>query len=123
MKMAANSEVRIPIISVVAKPRIRPVPKMNRIIPVRKVVTLESIMDDNAFLNPSVTANLKFLPNASSSLIRSKISTLASTAIPMDNTIPAMPGMVSTAPSEAMTPSKKNRLTNRAMSAMKPARL
>ncbi len=39
----------------------------------------------------------------------------------MVNTIPAIPGRVSTAPIEASTPNRKNRLVNRAISAAKPA--
>ena len=49
MSRAANSEVRIPMMSVVANPLISPVPNKNRMIPVRNVVTLESRMDDSAF--------------------------------------------------------------------------
>ena len=44
IKSAENKEVRIPMISVVAKPRIGPVPKEYRIIPTISVVTLASII-------------------------------------------------------------------------------
>ena len=44
MKIAQKSEVRIPIIKVVAKPCTGPVPKMKRTIPVINVVTCPSIM-------------------------------------------------------------------------------
>ena len=46
---AVKNEQRIPIIKVVAKPRIGPVPKLNRMIPVRIEVALESIMAEKAF--------------------------------------------------------------------------
>ena len=45
MKIAANKEVKIPITRVVAKPFIGPVPKVYKIIPVNKVVTLASIIE------------------------------------------------------------------------------
>ena len=47
--MAENNEVKIPINSVVAKPKIKPEPKINNTAPVIKVVTFESIIDDIAF--------------------------------------------------------------------------
>src|SRR5690554_7765446 len=50
MKMAEKKEVAIPIIRVVAKPLMGPVPKRKRIKPVRKVVTLASMMAEKAFL-------------------------------------------------------------------------
>ena len=45
MKIAQNNEVRIPIIKVVANPLIGPEPKIYRIIPVKRVVTLASIIE------------------------------------------------------------------------------
>ena len=42
MNTAVKNEIKIPIISVVAKPRIGPVPKLNRMIPVMIDVKLES---------------------------------------------------------------------------------
>ena len=59
----------------------------------------------------------------SSSLILSKISTLASTAIPMVKTIPAIPGSVNAAPNEARAPIKKKRLAINARLDTKPAPL
>ena len=50
------------------------------------------------------------LPARNSSLVRSKISTLASTAIAKDNTIPAIPESVSTACNDAKIPIVKNKL-------------
>ena len=50
MNTAVKKEIQIPIIKVVAKPRIGPVPKLNKIIPVNKEVMLESKIALNAFL-------------------------------------------------------------------------
>ena len=78
---------------------------------------LESKIDDKACLNPSTTAWSVLLPLANSSLERSKISTLASTAIPIVSTIPAIPGKVSTAPILDNTPKIRRIFTNKAISA------
>ena len=59
-----------------------------------KVVILPSKIADNALLKPASIALLTDAPAPSSSLIRVKIITFASTAIPTDNTIPARPGSV-----------------------------
>ena len=71
IKMAAKREVIIPIIKVVANPKIGPLPKMYKINPVKKVVMFESRIEDIAFLNPSAIANLKLFPVAISSRTRS----------------------------------------------------
>ena len=71
IKIAQNKEVNIPIIKVVANPLIGPVPKENKIIPVNKVVTLASIIEEYAALYPSEIANPIPLPFVSSSLILS----------------------------------------------------
>ncbi|MNO06040.1 hypothetical protein D3C81_2276500 [compost metagenome] len=60
------------------------------------------------------------MPLASSSRIREKISTLASTAIPMVRTIPAIPGRVSVAPSRDISASSMTMLPARAMVAIRP---
>ena len=52
---------------------------------------------EKARWKPTRTAARIVLPFQSSSLMRSKISTLASTAIPIESTKPAMPGSVSVA--------------------------
>ena len=72
-----------------------PVPKINKISAVRPVVMLASKIEERALLNPSAIALRIPLPLLSSSLTRSNINTLASTEIPMVNTIPAIPGKVS----------------------------
>ena len=78
--------------SVVAKPTIVPVPKKNSTPAAISVVRLESKIAVNARRKPESIALLTVLPMRSSSLMRSKITTLASTAIPIDKMMPAMPG-------------------------------
>src|SRR6056300_903461 len=53
MKIAVNKEVAIPMIKVVAKPLMGPVPNTNRIKAVKPVVIFASKMEDRALLNPS----------------------------------------------------------------------
>ena len=48
MNTAVKNEIKIPIINVVAKPRIGPVPKLNKIIPVMIDVKLESKIAEKA---------------------------------------------------------------------------
>ena len=62
-----------------------------------------------ARLKPSSEASRTVLPRASSSRMRSKMSTLASTAMPTESTSPASPGSVSVAPSVASAPSVKRK--------------
>ena len=121
IKIAVNKEVAIPINKVVAKPLIGPVPNNNNIKPVSPVVIFASRMEDKAFLKPSEIASACAFPLANSSRIRSKISTFASTDIPIVSTIPAIPGNVSTAPSPANTPKMNRILTTNAISAKIPA--
>jgi hypothetical protein len=71
---------------------------------VSSVVRFESTMADMACLKPSSAAVRGTLPALSSSRMRSKIRTLASTAMPMDRMSPAMPGMVSVALNAASPP-------------------
>ena len=54
--------------------------------------TLESRIEFQARLKPASIAAGSDLPTRSSSFIRSKMSTLASTAMPIESTKPAMPG-------------------------------
>src|SRR5438093_3226983 len=65
------------------------------------VLTLESMMALIACLKPSSTAVRTNLPCCSSSRIRSKISTFASTAMPTESTRPDKPGRVSVKPKPA----------------------
>ena len=60
MNTAVKKDTKIPIINVVAKPRIGPVPKLNRMIPVMIDVKLESKKAEKAFEKPS--ANTYFTP-------------------------------------------------------------
>ena len=121
IKIAVNNDVAIPINKVVAKPWMGPVPNINNIKPVKPVVMFASKIDDNALLNPSLIASFWAFPFASSSLIRSKISTFASTEIPIVNIIPAIPGSVNTAPNPARIPKINIILTTKATSAKAPA--
>ena len=121
IKIAVNKEVIIPIKRVVANPLIGPVPKINSTNAVTPVVIFASKIDDKALLKPSETACLRPFSRLSSSLTLSKISTLASTDIPIVKTIPAMPGKVSTAPSPERNPKIKTIFKTKATSANKPA--
>ena len=69
---AANTEVKIPMINVVANDSIGPDPKIFNTIAVNNVVTLASIIDDKAFLYPSSIAACFSLPFAISSRILQK---------------------------------------------------
>ena len=89
---AVNMETITPMPSVVAKPTIVPVPRKNSTAHAIRVVMLESRIAVNARLKPESIALLTVLPFLSSSLTRSKMMTFASTAIPMDRMMPAMPG-------------------------------
>src|SRR2546430_3310394 len=74
---------------------------------VRAVLTLESMMALMACVKPSATAVRTSLPCCSSSRMRSKISTFASTAMPTESTRPASPGRVSVKP-KAASPASVN---------------
>jgi len=73
-----------------------------------------------ARLKPSLIARCGVMPLAISSRIREKISTLASTAIPIVNTIPAIPGRVRVAPSTDISASSKTMLPASATVAITP---
>ena len=57
--------------------------------------TFESRIEFQARLKPASIAAGRLLPARSSSLVRSKIRMLASTAMPTESTKPAMPARVS----------------------------
>ena len=101
---AVNSDARMPTISVTAKPFTGPVPNWKRQSAVSTVERLESVMAGSAWRKPSSMARRTVLPWRSSSRMRSKISTLASTAMPIESTRPARPGSVSVASSIASAP-------------------
>ena len=93
--IAENMEVSTPSAKVSAKPSIKLSPNQKRITAVIKPETLESRMESHARRNPSSIASRSSLPRRSSSFMRSKIRTLASTARPMERIKPAMPAEVS----------------------------
>ena len=86
------------------------------------VVRLASRIVATARSKPAWIAICGDRPLRISSRIREKISTLASTAIPTVNTIPAMPGRVSVAPSIDMTEISNTRLQLSATTATIPNR-
>ena len=92
--MAEKSEIKIPIESVTAKPRIAPVPNQIRIKQVINEEAFESRMEVHARLNPCSTAESSERPARSSSRVLSKMRILASTAIPIERINPAMPAKV-----------------------------
>ncbi len=95
--IAVNIDVNMPRERVTANPLIVPVPNPNNTIAAINVVIFASAIVENAFEYPASILARGLLPDRNSSRIRSKISTLASTAIPTVKTIPAIPGMVSVA--------------------------
>ena len=105
---------------VTAKPLIGPVPIANKINATIKVVSCASKILVNARLKPATIADFGLAPLASSSRMRSNISTLASTAIPMVNTIPAIPGKVSAEPINDMMAKIIIKLKINAILAIKP---
>jgi hypothetical protein len=107
-KIAVNIEAMMPIARVTAKPRTGPVPNWKRTKAVSSVVSCASTIAESAWPKPSLTATRGLRPAASSSRMRSKISTLASTAMPMERISPAMPGSVSVAPIPASPASTKS---------------
>ncbi len=111
---AVRNDAAIPIIRVMANPLMAPAPKMARMTPVMIVVRLESKIAEKAFLYPSSSALRKVLPAASSSLIRSLMSTFASTAMASERIIPAIPGRVSTAWNAARAPRVKKKFRSNA---------
>src|SRR5579864_6987556 len=87
-----------PITSVAANPFTAGVPKKNRKPQETTVVTCVSTRVAKALENPAASAAATDFPARSSSRMRSKMSTLLSTAMPIVSTAPAIPGNVSTAP-------------------------
>jgi hypothetical protein len=94
---AVNTEVTIPIDKVTANPLTGPVPKKNKTNEAIRVVILASRIVPKDLEYPDSTAAKGLLPLKYSSLIRSKIITFESTAIPIVKTIPAIPGNVKVA--------------------------
>ncbi len=82
------------MISTRAKPRIVDDPNEYRMVAVMRLDTFESRIEFQARLKPASTAAGSDLPMRNSSFIRSKMRMLASTAMPIDSTNPAMPARV-----------------------------
>ena len=95
---AENILVNIPKLRETANPFIVPVPSQNKTKAALNVVRFASSIVMKARLNPLFTDEIKFKPSLLSSLMRSNIMMLASTAIPIDSISPAMPGSVKVAP-------------------------
>ena len=102
MNTAVITDITVPIISVSANPLTDVVPNRYRTNAATSVVVCASTTVDRAARYPISTATLTDLPLPISSLIRVKMITLESTAIPMDRMIPAIPGSVSTDPIPTM---------------------
>ena len=92
--IAVNIEARTPRIRTRAKPWITDEPKKYRIEAVIRLDTFESRIEFQARANPASMAWGSDLPRRSSSLDRSKMRMLASTAMPTERTKPAMPARV-----------------------------
>ena len=92
---AVNMDKIMPNANVWANPFTVPEPMNPSTMAAINVVKFPSQIAENAFSNPILMADCTVLPVASSSLILAKIITLASTAIPIDRMIPAIPGRVS----------------------------
>ena len=92
--MAENIETKTPKTKVRANPSIRLEPNQKRIIPVMILEIFESRIESQALVNPSLIDVTISLPRRSSSLVRSAMRMLASTAMPIDKINPAMPAAV-----------------------------
>ena len=91
---AVKTDVKIPIANVIEKPLTGPEAIKNNIIAAINVVIFASNIVYKALLYPFSTAFIIFDPFLISSFTLSKIRTFASTAIPIVNIIPAIPGNV-----------------------------
>ena len=94
MVIALNIETIIPIPSVKAKPLIKGVPNQKRMTTVIMPEIFESLIENQALEKPAEIESAILFPERNSSFIRSKISTFASTAMPMEIINPAIPAAV-----------------------------
>jgi hypothetical protein len=115
-----NIETATPTLRVTPNPRTGPDANQNSRPAASRVVALESAMALHARVNPRMTAVRSFPEAACSSLIRSKTSTLASTAMPMARMNPAMPGRVRVAPTPSSTAYERSPYARRATAARAP---
>ena len=111
IKIAQNIELNIPILNVTANPLIGPEPTPKSTAAAINVVKFASNIVLKARSYPDLIAPLTVLPLSSSSLILSKIITLASTVIPIVNINPAIPGSVRVAPKLTKTVRMNRMLT------------
>ena len=93
---------------VIEKPLMGPEPIKKRMTAAINVVTLASNIALKAWENPVSIELILDLPNNCSSLILSKMRTLASTAIPTVKAIPAIPGRVKVASSNTNQETRNN---------------
>ena len=121
--MAVNMLIATPMSSVSAKLCTDGVPYHIRMAHVIAVHMLESKIAVNARLNPASIAALRVFPLRSSSLRRSNIRMLASTAIPMDMIKAATPASDIVAPISLNMAIRKSAYRQRAMSAIAPGSL
>ena len=99
------------------------VPSQKRMTPEIIMVRCPSRMAGHARLKPICTASRGVLPERNSSLVRSNISTFASTAMPTEMMSPAIPEAVSVTGITLMTASMNARAFGRSASAlMRPGR-
>ena len=94
-EIAVSIETKTPSPKTSAKPWMIEVPNQKRMTAVIIEEILESRIEGHARPKPSLIASDEFLPERNSSLMRSKIRMLASTAIPIERMNPAMPAAVS----------------------------
>src|SRR3989344_6000972 len=93
--IAVSIDTRTPSPKTSAKPLMSDVPNQKRMTAVIMEEMLESRMLGHARAKPSLMASVPDLPARSSSFMRSKISTLASTAIPIERMNAAIHAAVS----------------------------
>ena len=120
MNSAVNMESTIPIASVLAKPLTVPEPRKYRTAAAIRVVMFPSRIADSALEKPALIADFTLCPRPISSLIRVKMITFASTAIPTERMIPATPGSVSVISNAVSMMSTRPTYRARAMTAATP---
>ncbi len=96
MTIAESIETKIPIPSTSANPFTSEVPNQKSMTAAIKLVMFASRIASHARPKPSPIAFSLFFPSLSSSLMRSAISTFASTASPTERMSPAIPAAVRT---------------------------
>ena len=120
-KTAEKRLINKPKISVTANPRIGPEPYIYKITDEMIVVICVSIIVIKARPNPRSIEVGTSKPRCNSSLIRSKIKTFESTAIPILKIKPAIPGKVSVAPRTISAASVRIIFKSSATTALTPA--